>query len=410
MLRLARQQQQQEQQQEQQQLARLLGSQADDKPAVHAMLTDSFRRQHTYLRISLTERCNLRCGYCMPADGVELTPSAQLLSSEEILRLARLFVEAGVTKIRLTGGEPTVRKDLLPLVSQLSALGGLETLAITTNGIKLDKKLPALKEAGLNAINISLDTLRPDRFAVITRREGHSRVMRSIDAAVQLGYDPVKVNVVVMRGVNDDEVADFVQLTRDRPINVRFIEYMPFDGNVWSDSKMVPYKEIMQKVRAAVQAIAPPSPPEAASGAAAAGATTDPPSSESGAAAAEGEAAGGAAGGGSAQQLERLLDPSGEVAKNFRVPGFRGMVSFVTSMTSHFCGECNRLRLLADGSLKVCLFGASEVSLRDAMRGGATDEDLRLIIGAAVQRKRAKHAGMQILAATNNRPMITIGG
>ncbi|GBF99286.1 hypothetical protein Rsub_12046 [Raphidocelis subcapitata] len=327
------------------------------------MLTDTFSRKHTYLRISLTERCNLRCTYCMPADGVQLTAGERLLTAGEVQRLASLFVSAGVDKIRLTGGEPTVRPDLADICSRLSALPGLRTLALTSNGIALKRQLPQLKAAGLSALNISLDTLRPDRFEALTRRGGHARVLAAVEEALRLGYDPVKVNVVVMRGVNDDEVNDFVELTRDAPINVRFIEYMPFDGNVWSDSKMVPYRELLASI-----------------GAAHPGA------------------------------LAREDDPAGEVAKNFRLRGHRGTVSFVTSMTHAFCGDCNRLRLLADGSLKVCLFGANEVSLRDAMRAGASDEELALVISAAVDRKRAAHAGMFELAATANRPMITIGG
>ncbi|GLI58614.1 hypothetical protein VaNZ11_000348 [Volvox africanus] len=330
------------------------------------MLTDKFSRMHTYLRISLTERCNLRCTYCMPDEGVALTPPQQLLTTQEILKLARIFVEAGVNKIRLTGGEPTLRRDVCELVRHLSALKpmGLRGVAITSNGIVLARQLPALKDAGLTAVNISLDTLRPERFEQLARRPGHRRVLESIRTAVALGYDPVKVNVVVMRGVNDDEVADFAALTRNQPINVRFIEYMPFDGNVWSDSKMVPYRELVSRIQTAL----PDNP------------------------------------------LERLSDPTGEVAKNFRLTGHRGSVSFITSMTQQFCSDCNRLRLLADGNLKVCLFGASEVSLRDAMRGGASDDDLRAIISVAVGRKRAAHAGMFELAASANRPMITIGG
>ncbi|GLC54406.1 GTP 3',8-cyclase, mitochondrial [Pleodorina starrii] len=330
------------------------------------MLTDKFSRTHTYLRISLTERCNLRCTYCMPDEGVELTPGQQLLTTPEIMRLARIFVEAGVTKVRLTGGEPTLRRDIGEVVRQLAELRpvGLRSVALTSNGIVLARQLPALKEAGLTAVNISLDTLRPERFEQLARRPGHKRVLESIRTAVTLGYDPVKVNVVVMRGVNDDEVADFAALTAHQPINVRFIEYMPFDGNVWSDSKMVPYRELVSRIQSAFP---------------------DTP-------------------------LERLDDPSGEVAKNFRLRGHRGSVSFITSMTQHFCSDCNRLRLLADGNLKVCLFGASEVSLRDAMRGGATDDELRSIISLAVGRKRAAHAGMWELAASANRPMITIGG
>ncbi|KIZ00996.1 Molybdopterin biosynthesis protein CNX2 [Monoraphidium neglectum] len=327
------------------------------------MLTDTFSRKHTYLRLSLTERCNLRCTYCMPADGAPLTPGERLLSADELQRLASLFVGAGVDKIRLTGGEPTVRKDLLEICRSLSALPGLRTLAMTSNGVALKRQLPQLQEAGLNALNISLDTLRPDRFEALTRRAGHGKVLASIEEALRLGFAPLKVNVVVMRGVNDDEIIDFSELTRDAPLNVRFIEYMPFDGNVWSDSKMVTYKEMLAALRDRYP-----------------------------------------------QGLVRCADPAGEVAKNFTVPGHKGSVSFITSMTHAFCGDCNRLRVLADGSLKVCLFGANEVSLRDAMREGATDDDLRLVISAAVDRKRAAHAGMFELAATQNRPMITIGG
>lgn len=327
------------------------------------MLTDSFGRKHTYLRISLTERCNLRCQYCMPEQGVNLTPTSRLLTQDEIIRLARLFVDAGVTKVRLTGGEPTVRKDLLEITQRLGALPGLTSLAMTSNGVTLPRMLPQLKTAGLTAINVSCDTLRPERFEVMTRRRGLDKVLAAISCAEELGYDPVKVNVVVMRGVNDDELGDFVELTRQRPLNVRFIEYMPFDDNVWSDKKMVGYKEMVEAVERRFP-----------------------------------------------QGLERQQDPQGEVAKNFNVRGFRGSVSFITSMTHAFCGDCNRLRLLADGSLKVCLFGATEVSLRDALRGGASDDDLRAVISAAVDRKKAAHAGMFELARTKNRAMVTIGG
>ncbi|XP_016456938.2 GTP 3',8-cyclase, mitochondrial isoform X2 [Nicotiana tabacum] len=332
-----------------------------DKP-ISDMLIDSFGRLHTYLRISLTERCNLRCHYCMPAEGVELTPSPQLLSQDEIVRLASLFVSSGVNKIRLTGGEPTIRKDIEELCLQLSSLKGLKTLAMTTNGITLGKKLPKLKDSGLNLVNISLDTLVPAKFEFMTRRKGHQRVMESIDAAVELGYNPVKVNCVVMRGFNDDEICDFVELTRKRPINVRFIEFMPFDGNVWNVKKLVPYAEMLDKV------------------------------------------------GKQYTGLLRIQDHPTETAKNFRIDGHQGSVSFITSMTEHFCAGCNRLRLLADGNFKVCLFGPSEVSLRDPLRLGEGDDKLREIIGAAVKRKKASHAGMFDIAKTPNRPMIHIGG
>lgn len=332
-----------------------------DNPASD-MLVDSFGRLHTYLRISLTERCNLRCQYCMPAEGLELTPSTRLLSKNEIIRLADLFVSSGVAKIRLTGGEPTIRKDIEEICLELSSLNGLKTLAMTTNGIILAHKLPRLRECGLSLLNISLDTLVPAKFEFMTRRKGHDRVMKSIDAAIELGYNPVKVNCVVMRGFNDDEICDFVELTREKPINVRFIEFMPFDGNVWNVKKLVPYSEMLDILVKKFTG------------------------------------------------LQRIQDDPTETAKNFRIDGHLGMVSFITSMTEHFCAGCNRLRLLADGNFKVCLFGPSEVSLRDPLRHGVDDNELKEIIGAAVKRKKAAHAGMFDLAKTPNRPMIHIGG
>ncbi|GMJ00858.1 cofactor of nitrate reductase and xanthine dehydrogenase 2 [Hibiscus trionum] len=329
---------------------------------VSDMLIDSFGRKHNYLRISLTERCNLRCQYCMPAEGVELTPSPQLLTHREIIRLSNLFVTSGVEKIRLTGGEPTVRKDIQDICLDLSSLKGLKTLSITTNGITLARKLPVLKQCGVTNLNISLDTLVASKFEFMTRRKGHHKVMESINAAIDLGYNPVKVNCVVMRGFNDDEMCDFVDLTHEKPINVRFIEFMPFDGNVWNFKKLVPYAEMLDIV------------------------TKKFPT------------------------LKRLHDHPTETAKNFRIDGHTGTVSFVTSMTEHFCAGCNRLRLLADGNLKVCLFGPSEVSLRDPLRSGAGDDELSEIIGAAVKRKKGAHAGMFDIAKTANRPMIHIGG
>ncbi|KAF8923892.1 hypothetical protein BGZ58_002409, partial [Dissophora ornata] len=194
------------------------------------VLTDNFSRQHTYLRISLTEKCNLRCTYCMPAEGVELSPKDDILTTPEIIRLARLFVSEGVTKIRLTGGEPTVRKDITELVEQLGELQplGLRTIAMTSNGIALRRKLPSLVSSGLNLLNLSLDTLDRFKFELMTRRKGFERVLETIDDALALGLDPVKVNCVVMRGTNDKEVLDFVEFTRNKKVDVRFIEYMPF--------------------------------------------------------------------------------------------------------------------------------------------------------------------------------------
>lgn len=329
--------------------------------AARKMFVDTFGRVHTYLRISLTERCNLRCTYCMPAEGVELSPKGHILTFEEIERLARLFVRGGVDKIRLTGGEPLVRKDVEILIDRLGSIPGLRTLAITTNGLLLPKKLRRLQSAGVNLLNISLDTLDPQRFEQITRRKGFEKVLEAIDLAIDLGYDPVKVNCVVMRGVNDDELTSFVALTESRPIEVRFIEYMPFQGNGWNDDHFVPYGEMMERIRTKFL-------------------------------------------------LDRRVDGPTDTSKTYKVPGSRGRVGFITSMSDDFCSTCNRLRLTADGALKVCLFGNAEVSLRDIMRRGADDEELIKAIQDAVLNKKEAHAGLHQLVDLENRPMILIGG
>ncbi|XP_032071609.1 molybdenum cofactor biosynthesis protein 1 isoform X1 [Thamnophis elegans] len=324
-------------------------------------LTDSFGRQHNYLRISITEKCNLRCQYCMPEEGVQLTPKSELLSTQEIITLARLFVKEGVDKIRLTGGEPLIRPDVVDIIAQLRKLEGLKTISVTTNGINLARLLPRLKEAGLDAINISLDTLVPAKFEFIVRRKGFHKVMEGIHKALDLGYNPVKVNCVIMRGLNEDELLDFVSLTEKQPLDVRFIEYMPFDGNKWNFKKMVSYKEMLDTIKQKWP------------------------------------------------DLKMLpCEEASSTAKAYRVPHFQGQVSFITSMSEHFCGSCNRLRITADGNLKVCLFGNSEVSLRDHLRCNASEEELIQIIGAAIGRKKKQHAGMFNISQMKNRPMILI--
>jgi len=328
----------------------------------NSILNDKHGRHHNYLRISLTEKCNLRCQYCMPEEGVALTPKDHLLTTDEIMKISQIFVDNGVTKIRFTGGEPTVRPDIEEIIARTGELRaqGLQTIAMTTNGIVLNRKLPGLVASGLNAVNISLDTLDPFKFQIITRRQGHNRVLEAIDSSLERGLQ-VKVNCVVMRGMNEAEVVDFVAMTEHKDIEVRFIEYMPFDGNRWNDSKFVSYKEMLTSIQ-------------------------------------------------QKYEISRNIDAPNETSKTWRVPGFKGRVGFITSMSEHFCSSCNRLRMTADGNLKVCLFGANEVSLRDAIRGGSTQQELEDIISAAVQKKKPKHAGMFELAKTKNRPMITIGG
>lgn len=252
--------------------------------------------------------------YCMPADGVNLSPKEQLLTSEEINKLASIFVsKLGIKKIRLTGGEPLVRKDILQVIEQLSQLKnhGLETIGITTNGLTLSRVSSDLKKAGVDTVNISLDTLRQERFESITRRKGFHLVLNGIRTAIETRFtNPIKLNVVIMRNVNEDEINDFVQLTKYSLIDVRFIEYMPFDGNQWKNDKMVPMSEMLSKIR------------------------------------------------GTFSNLQALR-PKGlsETSKPFKVPGFIGTIGFISSMSDHFCGGCNRLRITADGNLKVGFSG-----------------------------------------------------
>ena len=329
------------------------------------MLRDRFGRAHTTLRLGLTERCNLRCVYCMPEAGIPLRPRRDHLTTAELARLGRVLARAGVDKIRLTGGEPLARRDAVEVVRRLGRLG-LRSLAMTTNGIALAGRLDALAQAGLTDLTVSLDTLDPDRFQAITRRPGLERVLAAIDGALALGYGrdgrSLKINVVALRSVNEDEAVRFAAWAARAPIEVRFIEVMPFDGNRWDRAALVP----MAETRAAIEAGLGP--------------------------------------------LEACADAPDSTAQTFRQPGWAGRVGFVASMTAPFCRGCSRLRVTADGALKVCLFGAAEVSLRDAVRAGATDADLVGLVQRALDGKHAAHAGMDALATAENRPMISIGG
>lgn len=361
------------------------------KPFSH-FLTDSYQRQHDYLRISLTEACNLRCIYCMPEEGVPMAPRAELLTSSEIFLLSSVFVSQGVSKIRLTGGEPTIRKDIIPLMQKIGSLRvrGLRELCLTTNGILLRRKLDKMVEAGLTGVNLSLDTLDPFQFQIMTRRKGLELVLKCIDqilAMNKLGAGiKLKMNCVVMRGMNDQEIIPFVEMGREKDLEVRFIEYMPFDGNKWSQGKMLSYQEMLDRIRKKYP------------------------------------------------DLRKVQDHQNDTSKTYQIPGFVGKIGFITSMTHNFCGTCNRLRITNDGNLKVCLFGNAEVSLRDILRKsnngepidvplesmredvfGSTgawlnEEELLDVIGMAVKRKKAKHAGIGELEKMKNRPMILIGG
>lgn len=343
------------------------------------MLTDAYSRIHTYLRISLGERCNLRCLYCMPPDGVPLQPEEKLLNAKEIDRLVSLFTAGGVNKVRLTGGEPLLRQDLPQIISSIAQKPNMKSIGITTNGITLSRHLPSLVEAGMTHANISLDTLDDAKFVEITRRKGLSLVLRAIeDACAMLPQGNVKINCVVMKGFNDNELRDFVNISKNLPVDIRFIEWMPFNDNGWNKNRFLSYDAMMARI------------------------TSDD----------TGEIA--SLSGQGPFELQRLTDGANDTTKWWKVDGHKGRLGFITSMTNHFCGTCNRVRLTADGQLKVCLFGSTEVSLRDAMREGASDEDLTLIVRAALQRKKfalGGHGSAEgIKKANDNRPMILIGG
>jgi cyclic pyranopterin phosphate synthase len=326
-----------------------------------------------------------------------------MLTTPEIFYLSSLFVSQGVTKIRLTGGEPTVRRDIVPLMQQIGSLraNGLRELALTTNGISLHRKLDAMVEAGLTGVNLSLDTLDPFQFQIMTRRKGFDAVMKSIERILEmnrLGANlKLKVNCVVMRGLNEREMIPFVELGREKDIEVRFIEYMPFGGNKWSQGKMISFQEMLDIIHVKYPGLA------------------------------------------------RLPGHKNDTSKTYQIPGFVGKVGFISSMTNDFCGTCNRLRITSDGNMKVCLHGNDEVSLRDLLRRdnngepidevaferikqteiarrdgllgnetalgwGPRERELLNVIGAAVKRKAEKHADMGDLEKMQNRPMILIGG
>ena len=326
------------------------------------MLFDTFNRRHNYLRISLTDKCNLRCFYCMPEEDYDFMPHGQLMQAAEIEALAKTFVSLGVDKIRLTGGEPLVRKDFSAIIQSLAALP--VSLTLTTNAIRLHPFLPQLKEAGVRSLNISLDTLQEDKFAMITRRNEFNTVWQNIHAAIEAGLH-VKVNVVAMKGINEAEINDFVAWTKHTPVHVRFIEFMPFDGNQWQSQKVLTYQQILQTIESRYEVI-------------------------------------------------KLKDEQHDTTKKYIVPGHQGTFAVISTMTAPFCGSCNRIRLTADGKMKNCLFSGEETDLLSALRRG---ENLEPLIRQTILQKHAAHGGQFTTALekvqaeqVHNRSMIAIGG
>lgn len=329
------------------------------------ILTDTHGREHTYLRISLIERCNLRCNYCMPEEGIQLSPKSHLMTYEEIYTIAKVFADHGVRKIRLTGGEPLIRKDFTTILEKLATLD--VSITLTTNGVIIDRFIDDLKKYNLNGINLSLDSLQAEKFREITRRDNFTQVWDNLHLLVSEGFK-VKVNAVLMKDVNDNEIIDFIELTKDLPVSVRFIEFMPFDGNKWNIDKTVSYAEIMDKVRDHF--------------------TED--------------------------QLERLQDAPNDTSKNYKIKNYKGSFGIISSVTNPFCDSCNRIRLTANGRIKNCLFSSSETDLLQALRAGEAIEPL---IAKAMRSKFKVRGGMDTLEKLQqpelhgkNRSMITIGG
>ncbi len=307
-------------------------------------LEDQFKRPITYLRISVTDRCNLRCVYCMPEAGLPSIPKGGVLSFEEIVRVVEAGASVGLRSVRLTGGEPLVRSDLPKLVAMLAAIRGIDDIALSTNGILLADKMEELVAAGLRRVNVSLDTLREDRFAAIARRPGLTRVLRGIDAAIDAGFEPVKLNCVVMRGRNDDELGDFAALTRERAVFVRFIELMPVEQNLeLQRAAYVSCEEMLARV-------------------------------------------------GIIEELVPVDGPGGNgPARYFAFPGARGAIGVISPLSHDYCGTCNRVRLSADGRLRLCLFGDYEIDLRTPLRAGASPDELVELFRGGMLIKPERH-------------------
>jgi cyclic pyranopterin phosphate synthase len=326
------------------------------------MIKDSFGRIHDYLRISLTDVCNYRCFYCMPEEEYDFTPSPKLMQAEEIMTLARMFVDMGVKKIRLTGGEPLVRKDAAKIIHSLSELPVL--LTITTNGSRIQEFMPELQKAGIRSVNVSLDTLNSKKFKFITRRDQFDLVMSNIQLLIRNNFH-VKINVVVTRGLNESEIIDFIAWTRDLPVHIRFIEFMPFSGNNWSSNQVFTWEQMLEVIR-------------------------------------------------ENYNYQRLEDELNETAKKYCIPGHQGTFAVISTMSAPFCGTCNRMRLTADGKMKNCLFSNNETDLLTALRKG---EDMIPLVKRCIGKKEAALGGQFTDRFENlqpnriqNRSMITIGG
>lgn len=317
--------------------------------------TTAGARRVDYLRLSITDRCNFRCTYCMPAEGVPVRPHEDILSYEEFVAFTRVAVDTGISKVRITGGEPLVRKGCADLVGELAAIPGIDDISLTTNGVLLPRFAADLRAAGLRRVNVSIDSLDPARYRQITRRGDLAAALAGIDAAFAVGFTPVKVNALLLRGV-EDELDGFIDLTRNRPLHVRFIEYMPLDRRLEPHEQFVPSGEVLERLRAN-------------------------------------------------HLLEPVAGPYGHgPAQYWRVPGGEGTIGFIAGVSDHFCAACNRLRLTADGRLKSCLFGGDEVNIRPLI---ADPEALRAALDGVLASKNYNRFAE---SCANERAMSQIGG
>lgn len=335
-------------------------------PGTERSLTDTFGRVHRDLRVSLTDKCSLRCTYCMPEDAGPFLPKDQTLSADEIERLVRIAVDHGITGVRLTGGEPLLRADLVDIVGRVASIelpgGGTLPVAMTTNGISLDRRLPALQDAGLGRVNISLDTLKPERFRQLTRRDRHADVLAGIAAARDAGLRPLKLNAVAMRGVNEDELGDLVAFAVSQDAQMRFIEQMPLDaGHTWKRDHLVSGEEILERLSERFE-------------------------------------------------LRGVPGRGSSPAALYTVDGGPHTVGVIASVSQPFCGDCDRLRLTADGQMRNCLFAREETDLRTLLGDSATDADLAAAMQLSITAKKAGHGIDDPDFVQPGRGMNAIGG
>jgi cyclic pyranopterin phosphate synthase len=331
---------------------------------LHPPLVDTFGRVHRDLRISVTDRCNIRCFYCMPEGAVRFKPRSELLTFEEVERFVHVAASLGIEKLRLTGGEPLVRHELPALVARLSRIPGIGDIALTTNGILLGEQAQALRDAGLNRLNISLDTLRPETFHTISRRDGLDRILEGIATALRVGFDKIKLNAVAIKNLTEPDVVPLARFARRHGLELRFIEYMPLDadGN-WSDDQVLSGSQILRMLESEFGQLAP----------------------------------------------LPVVDPS-QPATDYAYTDRPGTVGFINPVTQPFCADCNRLRLTAEGQVRNCLFSTVEWDARAVLRGGASDNDLRALLRSCVAAKKAGHGINSDEFVKPERAMFQIGG